>query len=368
MKQKMFKLTWQTYTNHLKDMMEDMMKSDDFTDVTLITHNKKAIKAHRSILSANSPVFKNIFQMETNSNHPIIYLRGIKLSDLQSILEFIYLEEASVQEENIDEFFSLAKNLEIKELVENNRGLEPIESFKQESPYEEIDIENDNLEDVKNQDVEGTTESNQSTDKKENARFLCDCDQCDYQGSRRSLKNHILSKHGGVTYPCSQCDYQATREALLTRHFQHKHVGSKYSCSQCDYEATWPGNLQNHIKNIHDHTVYSCDLCEYKTTNKHSFQRHKKYNSHNESPTNEVICSLCDYRATHPTHLTRHYLHKHEGVRYPCSQCDYQATWPGSLQKHIQNIHDDKTVYSCDLCDYTGINKESFQRHTRNKH
>ena len=116
MGQKEFKLSWQTYTNHMKEMMQDMMKFNDFTDVTLITDDKKAIRAHRNILSANSPVFKNIFLMETNSNHPIIYLRGIKLSDLESILEFIYLGEVSVQEESIDEFYSVAKNLEIKEL------------------------------------------------------------------------------------------------------------------------------------------------------------------------------------------------------------------------------------------------------------
>ena len=91
MKQNVFKLSWQTYTNHMKEMMQDMMKFNDFTDVTLITDDKKPIRAHRNILSANSPVFKNIFQMETNSNHPIIYRRGIKLNDLESILEFIYL-------------------------------------------------------------------------------------------------------------------------------------------------------------------------------------------------------------------------------------------------------------------------------------
>ena len=284
MGQKEFKLSWQTYTNHMKEMMQDMMKFNDFTDVTLITDDKKAIRAHRNILSANSPVFKNIFLMETNSNHPIIYLRGIKLSDLESILEFIYLGEVSVQEESIDEFYSVAKNLEIKELGENNHGLESVGSFKQGSPCEDIVIENDNVEDVKNQedvhnvqDVEGTTESSQNTDTKENARFLCDYDQCDYQGPRRRLKDHILSKHKGVMYPCSQCDYQATREALLTRHFLHKHEGFRYPCSECDYQATWPGSLQKHILNIHDYkTVYSCELCEYTGRNKESFQRHTR--------------------------------------------------------------------------------------------
>ena len=32
--------------------MREMMTSDDFTDVTLVTDDKKTIKAHRNILSA----------------------------------------------------------------------------------------------------------------------------------------------------------------------------------------------------------------------------------------------------------------------------------------------------------------------------
>ena len=52
-------------------MMCEMMTSDDFTDVTLITDDKKSIKAHRIILSACSPVFKTILRIEINNSHPI---------------------------------------------------------------------------------------------------------------------------------------------------------------------------------------------------------------------------------------------------------------------------------------------------------
>ena len=66
--------------------MQEMLTSDEFTDVTLVTDDKKTIKAHRNILSACSPVFKNILQMEiTNNTHPIIYLRGIQYLEIESI-------------------------------------------------------------------------------------------------------------------------------------------------------------------------------------------------------------------------------------------------------------------------------------------
>ena len=93
--------------------MREMMKSDDFTDVTLVTDDKKTIKAHRNILSACSPVFKNILQMEINHSHPVIYLRGIQYSEIESILQFIYLGEAKFYEERMNEFLSVSKSLEI---------------------------------------------------------------------------------------------------------------------------------------------------------------------------------------------------------------------------------------------------------------
>ena len=35
MHQEMCTMTWQTYSNHLKDMMKELMMNDDFADVTL---------------------------------------------------------------------------------------------------------------------------------------------------------------------------------------------------------------------------------------------------------------------------------------------------------------------------------------------
>ena len=99
-------------------MMQNMMICDDFKDVTLISDDKKPIKAHRNILSACSPVFKNIFQMEIN-NHPVIYLRGIKYSEIESILQFIYLGETKLYRDSLNELLLVAKNLEIEEFSKN---------------------------------------------------------------------------------------------------------------------------------------------------------------------------------------------------------------------------------------------------------
>ena len=53
-------LNWHTYLDHLREMLHEMMKSDDLTDVTLVCDDKKQFNAHKIVLSACSSVFKSI--------------------------------------------------------------------------------------------------------------------------------------------------------------------------------------------------------------------------------------------------------------------------------------------------------------------
>ena len=57
-------------------MMKEMM-NDDFADVTLVSEDRKHIRAHKNILSACSPVLKDIVKLDQNAK-PIIYMRGIR--------------------------------------------------------------------------------------------------------------------------------------------------------------------------------------------------------------------------------------------------------------------------------------------------
>ena len=103
-----YSLTWDTYSGHLKSMMKELMVNEDFSDVTLVTEDKKQIKANINILSACSPVFKDTLKKDKNSN-TIMYLRGIQFSELESIMQFIYLGEAAFYEERMDEFSCCGK-------------------------------------------------------------------------------------------------------------------------------------------------------------------------------------------------------------------------------------------------------------------
>ena len=270
--------------------MREMMTSEDFTDVTLVTDDKKTIKAHRNILSACSPVFKNILQTEIKNSHPVIYLRGIQYSEIESILQYIYLGETKISEKRMNEFLSVSKNLEIQELSKDVRINSPqTDLFNQNKEYV---AEANNLDHNKAIDQGLTLESEEEEVKGREITAVgskFQCPQCDKLFSHNtSVHAHIRSVHEGVKYACNQCDYQATRQDHLTRHIQSVHEGVKYACNQCEKQYTDQGTLTKHIQSVHDGFRYACNQC--------------------------------DYQATTQGHLTRHIQSVHEGVKYACNQ------------------------------------------------
>ena len=63
MKQEMYNLNWHIYSDHLREMLHEKMKSDELTDVTLVCNDKKQFKAHKIVLSACSSVFSKVLLM-----------------------------------------------------------------------------------------------------------------------------------------------------------------------------------------------------------------------------------------------------------------------------------------------------------------
>ena len=89
-----------------------------------------------SVLAVH-PVFKSILQIDSNNSNPVIYLRGIQHSEMESIMQFIYLGEGRFYEERMSEILMVSKNIEIKDL---STGIE-IKADQTKSNEECSDIE-----------------------------------------------------------------------------------------------------------------------------------------------------------------------------------------------------------------------------------
>merc|ERR1712098_200386 len=97
-------------------MMQNLMQSNDSSDVTLVCDDKTKLKAHKFVLSACSPVFQSIIADLPQKQDSTIYLRGVFSHEMQSILQFMYLGQATFYHDRMNEFLTVAKTLEVKEI------------------------------------------------------------------------------------------------------------------------------------------------------------------------------------------------------------------------------------------------------------
>ena len=359
MTEEKFHLTWppwHTYTDHLKELLHDMKTDDTFTDVTLVSDDGREIRAHKVVLGASSPTMKNFL---TNKDINTINLKGIAFEEIDSILQFIYLGEANLLEERMQEFLCAAQKLKIKEL-----------SKEAESQYDmNYEAETQSSIRIHFQSKNKCDENGQN--KAHNDTVLkFECHQCDKNYTQNShLQVHIKSVHEGVRYACKQCEKQYADQSKLKTHIESKHEGVKYACNQCDYQVTRPECLTPHILSKHKgvtSVLYACNQCNQQFTVKRSLKRHMQQTAH-EGFKYSCKCNQCDLQFTTQSNLLRHIQYEHEGVKYTCNQCDYQTTMKSSLKAHIICNHED-VKYACNNCDYQANSKIGLINHDRTKH
>ena len=71
---------------------------------------------HKVILSACSNFFKSLLRRNPH-NHPLLYLKGVKYSDLLCVLNFMYHGEVNVAQEDLNSFLAVAEDLQVKGLT-----------------------------------------------------------------------------------------------------------------------------------------------------------------------------------------------------------------------------------------------------------
>ena len=112
-----FCLKWNDFESNIGSAFRSLREEKDFFDVTLACEDEEQVSAHKVILSACSPFFRNILKKNPHQ-HPLLYLKGVKYRELQNILTFIYLGEVSVSQDELNTFLSIAEELHVKGLTQ----------------------------------------------------------------------------------------------------------------------------------------------------------------------------------------------------------------------------------------------------------
>jgi BTB/POZ domain len=101
--------------NALRDF-GSLLKTGDFSDVTIIVEDGKEYKVHKAILAARSKLFRACFKDNEECHHTKFQLASVDAKSFEMFLKFIYEGEYNASLKEAADLMSLAIKLEVQEL------------------------------------------------------------------------------------------------------------------------------------------------------------------------------------------------------------------------------------------------------------
>jgi len=287
-----FCIRWNDFENNVSGAFRELREEEDLFDVTLACEDDQ-IQAHKVLLSACSPFFRNVL-CRNHHQHPLLYLKGVEFSELASILNFMYMGEVAIAQEDLDSFLVVADELQIKglsqknfkaskfeepmhsslkfkscNLRQENAEAEPIDSatLREEDIPDAVPIKSEsnlwiqkvvlNKQKVENLTQEinekrsidvGDTDEGHELEKKLDGYK----NETDVQGSNLSITS---DRSNGLAEIFQQLD-----EIIDTK---CRKEGGNNMCNQCDYTTKILTNMKNHVETKHM-SDYSIEIpCRY---------------------------------------------------------------------------------------------------------
>jgi len=245
----------------------NLLENELFVDVTLVSEEGRAVKAHKVVIAACSDLFKDILE-SVDSGSPLIYLHGIQHQELRYVLDFMYKGKAEVPEGNLPEFMKVAQELKLKGLIlsesECNAAIElDKEAINEEiqSPCEQLDISNE-----EEKLEEGSGVEVNATDSKESEgnddEIYMDMKRCNYSlNIDEKLETKISKRKREIKiarYQNSLKDFEVYKKNFNKKQKQMDETGTEVAVCEsvcCDQ--------------------YECNLCAFSTKFEEIFERHQ---------------------------------------------------------------------------------------------
>lgn len=98
------------------NVFDQLFQNEALVDVTLACDGL-SLKAHKVVLSACSPYFQSLF-LDNPCQHPIVFLKDVRYSDLKALVDFMYKGEVNVSQEQLNAVLETAESLKVKGLAE----------------------------------------------------------------------------------------------------------------------------------------------------------------------------------------------------------------------------------------------------------
>merc|ERR1712129_102423 len=314
-----FNLSWDAFQSNLGSSVRDLRDNHDFCDVTLAAENDQ-VKAHKIIISAGSPFFQKVLKRNEHG-HPLLYLKGIKMSDLKDILAFMYHGQVEVSEDNLSQFLESANELEILGLSKETQAKNHQWMFN------------------RSREMEYPTPSPMMYPNKEPVHVNPPMPQ---HSKRRKLKEEVYEEH----YEEPNTEIQRNLDII-----------ENYEGTGMEAENEMTIDSYPEIEEI-DETEYADD--EFRIANEEDEALNQeiaelnselktlsgyKSNSINETGEQRHTCHICPKSYKNKSDLNAHVYNHSNAFSFSCDQCGGKKfKSKNSLRMHLHNIHQSRMI------------------------
>ena len=220
-----FSLKWNDFNDNVSKTFSSMRHQEDFYDVTLVSDDQEQFSAHKVVLSACSEYFGNILKKNKHS-HPLLCLEGVSSNELNSLLDYIYVGEALVFQDDLERFLQIAQRLQLK-------------GIKDKFPQtDDLNVDNEAHRNTK----DDLTETFQLPFKEEtlteaevhNSAHVQDASNL--AKVNKKIEEFIEKEEGGTNngkWTCKLCGKNTKRKQDLQKHVETHIEGLSFPCHIC---------------------------------------------------------------------------------------------------------------------------------------
>ena len=379
-----YNVSWNYFSEHLTSHQKLLYEESLFSDVTLVTDDKKTFKAHKTVLSGASDLFQELLSLDPSSQ-PMLFIRGVSQTEMEALLKFIYLGECQLPENQLDHFTQTGLELGVRELM--HIGVKNEKDSSQEEKVTRNSIKKINIHSEIFSKVD-IGQNNQIVNSKQRILNYC------FQNSKVQIKREY-PENINTQLKLKESEIPNDRSYIKTREKQDSstNIVEKFDPT-CQYLPKQLENTSNHafcqlcktnlgslsLYEEHRTIVHSmedvfCNLC-YKKFEKISFLHNHRAEKHQQN--DEIIVCFCASTFENARQYMEHFnSHKESGFK--CPKCNTIKPFMGRFQhfkkcegipvKEKQKTKDIENVRKkCDFCDKHKNGQEQMQLHVSRLH